>query len=213
MIDRVAAMLGFEGTVLPDVSIAAETVTLVIQLDEEEIARRGREGFLRPLTDRMALHAIGELPLGLPVPWASLDPLAAVVLDGLPPGVVESDAEVVVRRFRPAVQLVGAVICGREPESSLRSVSWLAPDAPRGIGVAQSVCGKRLVDRARTLGIGVVTDDGSHLQRVVEPSRRFLVPSGPPRWRNAELAYEAWLTLTRSQPIPRSPAAPGGRRP
>lgn len=202
MIARVAAALGFEGIVLPDVAIAGERVALVIQLDEEEIARRDRAGFRQPLTDRTALRAIGELPLGLPVPWASIDPLVAALLDGLPPGVVESDSEVVVRRFRPAARLVGAVVIGRDPESSLRSVSWLAPDAPRGIGVAQSMCGQRLVDRARTLGIGVATAQDQDVRRLVKPSRRFLVPSGPRRWRNAELAYEAWLMLARSQPIP-----------
>ncbi len=200
VISRIAATLGFEGTVLPDVPIAGERVTLVIQLDKEEIDRRDRDGFRQPLTDRTALRALGSLPFGLPVAWSSIDPVLAAMLDSLPPGVVEGDSQVVVRRFRPAVQLVGALVVGGDPEASLGGVSWLAPDAPRGIGVPRSSCDRGVVDRARGLGVGVVTTEGRDLECVVQASRRYLVPSGPRRWRNAEVVYEAWLMSTRSLP-------------
>jgi len=208
MIDRVAAALGFEGIIVPDVSIAGERIAAVVRLDTQEIARRQQVGFRRPLTDRWALQAVGSLPIGLPVAWDSIDPVLAAMLDALPAGVVESDSKVVIRRFRPAVQLVGALVVGGDPEASLRSVSWMAPDAPRGIGVDRSLCDPRFVDRVESLGVGLVTTDGSDLQRLLRPSRRYLVPSGPRRWRNAEVIYEAWLTLPRTRPIPQSLPAP-----
>ena len=208
MIDRIAAALGFEGTVVPDVLIAGERIAAVVQLDRQEVARRQQVGFQRPLTDRWALQAVGSLPIGFPVAWDSIDPVLAAMLDALPAGVVESDSEVVIRRFRPAVQLIGALVVGGDPEASLRSVSWMAPDAPRGIAVDRSLCDPTLVDRAESLGIGLVMTGGSDLRCVLQPSRKYLVPSGPRRWRNAEVVYEAWLKSPRARPIPQSPVAP-----
>ncbi len=197
---EVAGAFGFGGEIVSGVPIAGQKVTVVIEVDWEEVSRRRGLGAVEPITDRSVLRALGELPLDLAVPWSSVDPVLAATLDTLPKGAVYADTKMVTRLFRPAARITGAISIGRNAARSLEEVSWLAADAPRGIGLARSGLQGAVVDRARSLGIGVAVTSGSQAEVVIKPSRRFMVPSGPRRWRNAELAYSKWIASAELAP-------------
>lgn len=202
---RVAAAFGFAGELVPGIRWAGSDCTAVVRLDHAEIARREAAGLgvLEHARHYQLVEVLFELPLGIPVPWADLDPVRAAELDGAPAGVVCRTAEAVERLWRPALTITGLLTIADNTRQGLRRVGILAPDAPRAVATRRR---PRRATRARAeqLGIGVaVTDNEGRWQVLVAPHRHLVSP-GPRHWRLLELVYDLW----RHRPSHQQPLFP-----
>ena len=117
-----AAVFGFDGFVLPDVTLAGVTVDVVIDLNTEELERRN-ELQLGPVDDRDLLEVLGHLPLGWRVPVDEIDPVTRVLIEGAPPGLVERVGDTLVRCYRPAIRTAGVITCRRDWQQGIELVS------------------------------------------------------------------------------------------
>ena len=203
MIGEAAEAFGFRGVLVPVLHIAGAEFTAVARLDEYELARRERVGGVSPVTDRLQLKVLFELPLDEPVAWDDLDPVLAGAIDALPRGVVEADNSHVVRRFRPAVTIEGVIkVAHKRVRAGLEEISWLAPDAARGLVAEPDSITQHLAHQAQGLGGGLAAINERGLTIMVAPSRRYIVTADSHRWHVAELVLDAWLKLSGGAPTP-----------
>jgi len=203
VIAEAAEAFGFSGVLVPGLSIAGAEFTAVAQLDEYELARRERSGGVVSVTDRSQLRVLAELPLDEAVAWETLDPVLAAVIDALPEGTVEADSFEVIRRFRPALNIEGVIkVSHGRVLADLAEIGWLAPDAARGLVTVHTAITEHLARQAESMGVGLAAIAGCGVEAVVAPSRRYVVPPNPRRWRVAELVFERWLNLRKGAPTP-----------
>lgn len=198
---EVAAAFGFAGELVPDIRWAGSHCTAVVRLDQDEIARRQAAGFgaLDPYRHYQLAEVLFELPLGMPVPWADLDPVRTVELDGAPPGVVRRTPEAVERLWRPALTVTGVLTLASSATQGLQHVGILAADAPRGLASRRR---PRAATRTRAaqLGVGVAAADSQGAWEVLLAPGRHLVAPSPRHWRFLESVYATWRRRPAGQP-------------
>jgi len=183
-------MFGFGGCVLPDVTVAGVVVDVVVELDNEELARRS-ELRLGAVDDRDLLEVLGQLPLGWRVPVDELDPVMRVVAEGAPPGLVERVGDALVRSYRPAIRTVGVITRQRDWRQGIEVISRFASVAPRGLVVTGSLRDfDAAVDAAQRLGIGLAvrTKNASPPLLLVPAGTRFRRP-GTADWLFSERVF------------------------
>jgi hypothetical protein len=193
---QAATMFGFAGEVVTGVRLAGVSVTAVAQLDPVEVQRREATG-LGAVLDYDLTEVLAQLPADWPVARSDLDPVTLRLLDGAPPGVVESNSTAVTRLWRPALTVTGVLTTSRDWRAGLRSVSLFAADAPRGLVLSQQLHKlEPMLVRAQELGIGVLAPDSSQQWRLLlEPHREPSYAPGPSHWRFLEVTYLAWRRL------------------
>jgi hypothetical protein len=183
---------------------AGAALDVIAIVDAEEISRRRAFG-LGPVTDPLIVEACADLPLGLPVPMCRLDPFACLVLDGSPPGLVQTVGNSIIRLWRPAVDVVAVTVsCSpRRWLSSLGRVSTAVGLGDRYVLVGGSPVPSALLSRADRLGVGVVqASTGEFPTILARPAPRSLRP-GAERWAFLEAAYAALvMSLRGSSPKP-----------
>jgi hypothetical protein len=193
---QAATMFGFAGEVVAGVRLAGVCVTAVVQPDLVEVQRRDATG-LGAVLEHDLTEALAQLPTDWPVARSDLDPVTLRLLDGAPPGVVESNATAVTRLWRPALTVTGVLTTSRDWRAGLRSVSLFAGDAPRGLVLTQQPHRlEPILERAQGLGIGVLAPDSpEHWRLLLEPHRELSSAPGPSHWRFLETTYLAWRRL------------------
>ena len=196
---RASDLLGFRGTVVPEVWDAGRTFAAVVQPDWEEVARRNSAGE-GPLLDRSALRALFELPEAEWVPWSALDPIVAATLDAIPGAPISSRGALVKRVWRPALHVSGVLIRENRWSNGLRRAAEFWVDARRAYIVPANDVPPRAVREAREHGVGMVLDrPGGSAALLLPPSRRIHGRGSPRHWRFREAVFQAW----REMPPPR----------
>ena len=163
------------------------------------------------VTSRGLLHALWSVPHEIPVPWLALSPLDRFTLESEGKGWVELNPRHVIRRYQPpgVVRTVSvsdeslprAIIrVGARPPVFERIALWKRTSAttPR--------IRRATLDRARLLGIGVAVSDPSGVSELLAPQPAEMGVPSVYRWWQAELAYQSWLALRRTQPTVRAGA-------
>lgn len=169
-------------------------------LDTAEHLRRS-EMRLGAATSTGLLHALWELPAGIPVPKRALAPMDRETLRQEGCGWAEERRDDIVRVYRPA----GLVGCVAVPDKSLakavqrvsahpptvrRTAVWLTASNDVSARTAD------LLSRAVRLGVGVLAVDGDRLCELVRPADAVRGRPAVFRWWQAELAYRNWLRST-----------------
>jgi hypothetical protein len=164
----------------------------VVTLDHAEIRQRSAAR-LGPVVDLDLLEALASLPHGKAAEWSSIDPVAQPTLDRAPIGVLDSDAWVVTRIWRPALSVQCVIVTSGDWPRGLSSVSLFAPDAPRALVVPRLPRRPaRLLELAGRAGVGIVSlEDSPSL--ILRPSRPELRRPGPRHWRFLETVFARWL--------------------
>jgi hypothetical protein len=171
-----------------------------LRLDPAEHLRR-REMRLGAVTSTGLLHALWELPLGVPFPRRSLAPMDWETLSDEGRGWAQERHEEIVRVYRPA----GVIGCIAVPDRSLaKAVQRVAthPATVRRTAVwmtsTKDVSAKTtaLLSRARILGVGVLAVDDNRVCELVRPAESIGGRPAVFRWWQAELAYRNWLKST-----------------
>ena len=188
-----AAVFGFDGLILPDVTLAGVTVDIVIRLNYEELERRN-ELHLGAVVDRDLLEVLGQLPLGWRVPVHDLDPVVRVLIDGAPPGLVERAGDTLARQYRPAIRAAGVIVRRQDWRQGIDVVSRFASVAPRGLVLTGSAMD---VDEAATsaqrlaIGLAVRRSKAGPAQLLVRSGRRYQRP-GTAQWLFSERVFAEW---------------------
>jgi hypothetical protein len=177
--ETVLATLGIVGDIdARTVELPGGQLLALSRIDRSEAHRR-QACDLGPVIDRPLLEALAGLPLGEPVRWDDLDPLAQVVLDGAPAGCVDASAATVTRLYTPVLDPV-MFIAALAGERSVQEISLFAADTQRLL-VGEKPPAAKVAQEARQLGIGLALASRHDLEVVQPASRRFVKP-GPRRW-------------------------------
>jgi hypothetical protein len=188
-----ADVFGFDGFVLPDLTLAGVTVDAVIGLDDEEVERRNKLQ-IGSVDDRDLLEVLGHLPLGWRVPVDELGPVMRVLVEGAPAGLVERAGNTVVRCYRPAIRTAGVIVRRRDWRQGIELVSRFAAVAPRGLILTGSVLDTdEAISSARRLEIGLA------IRRTKADPAKLLVPAGTrfrrpgtAEWLFSERVFAEW---------------------
>ncbi len=198
---QLAIALGPACDMVLGVRHAGSRLDVLVRSDDREIERR-RSHRLGPVVDAALLEALAQLPLGEPIPAATIDPMHRLMLDGAPAGVVDTTDGSYTRMWRPAVEVVAvcALATTRRWLPALEGVSTAVGVADRYLVLDAHPGSEALPARALRVGVGVaVLTDGDRAEIVVQPwarARRL----GPRRWRFLEAAYSASLGTVRGSP-------------
>jgi len=162
---------------------------------------RRREMDLGAVTSTGLLHALWELPYGIPLPPQALRPMDCVTLEHEGSGWVEERDDGLVRTYQPAGIVRSVAVSDRSLIRAVhkaathrptirRTAIWLRPTGGNPPAAEASLL------RAASLGVGVLAVGGGHVSELVRPADAI---SGRPavfRWWQAELAYRNWLRST-----------------
>jgi hypothetical protein len=187
------APFGFTGIVMRSVSWAGTRFRAVIRPEWGEIDRRARYG-LGAITDYRLLCALSTLPHDVEVPWQTIDPVIAAILDCAPAGVVDASAQGVRLLLRPAVELTGVYTVSKD-RHALDRVGMLANEAPAGLVLRQRPPGlDKALARAVRFGLGLGLLNGGQLHVLAWPIRRPRPSLN--RSRLLEAIYARWCQST-----------------
>jgi hypothetical protein len=171
-----------------------------LRLDTGEHGRRQALG-LGSATSAGLLHALWNLPRGIPVPSRTLTAQDSETLRREGVGWVGESQGTFVRNYEPPgiihAILVADTLLGRalgrvaaHPPTVRRTVLWVTSARKQSGRMSISL------DRARNLGIGVLAVANGCATELVQPAE---ATQGRPcvfRWWQAELAYRNWLKST-----------------
>ncbi|MFD9862308.1 hypothetical protein [Streptomyces alboflavus] len=183
-------------------------------------ARRRSDAGLGAVDSRALLTVLYDLPAGVSVPLATLDPYALRALHTAPAGVVEIDVRhgTAVRRLVPAVRVELVLVHGpdgvpaRAWDSAVRDASQFAPFCARGVVVADAEGHEnapdveRLLLKARYYGVGVATQGPHRLHWLLEPAPYRPRRHSPAQWLFHE---HAWRQLVPEWSWPLGSAGTG----
>jgi hypothetical protein len=172
-------------------------VVAVSYVDRAE-ARRRRACGLGPVIDRPLLETLGDLPLGEPIRWDDLDPLAQVQLDAAPTGCVDASPTTVTRLYTPVLDPI-VFIAAATGRQAVEEISLFAADAKRLV-VGERLPSASVTDEAAQLGIGVAVSADVGFELVVPPNGRFVKP-GPRRWFVQERLWAVAPQLSDDQAL------------
>jgi len=196
---NVLAGLLWWGTLHTNVDLQGRSVDVVVDLDVEELDRRG--GAVCP--DRDALWAFSLLPEELPVPASAVDPCIRAALGGVSACWISYPSGFIVRHYRPPLRIAGITAARKRWQDSVHAVGIFAADAPRAIVVSEVPQSRSGIWQAtRELGIGLVVDDGQRTE-ILHPPDRHLVRPGFELWSLAEEIYSVISTTLTTTGEPR----------
>ncbi|MEU9067935.1 hypothetical protein AB0D60_13740 [Streptomyces sp. NPDC048306] len=151
------------------VSVLGVEALCFYRLDEAEHARREEVSAAR--LDHMAdLESLLTLPVGIPVPLASLDPAARSAVRTLPAGAVDRDRKTATRRAVRPLRVDLAVVRASGWRQGLERAAEFAPFCRRAMLLDRRP--SRLDDvlvEADFYGIGVFLAAGNDVEMVLEP--------------------------------------------
>jgi hypothetical protein len=183
-------IFGFSGTSLP-IKRYGRKVNVLIELNEGEMIRREEFG-TGALVDRDLLEALGSLPQGIAIPWASTNPAIWPFLDSAP-GVVKRGSTHVERLYEPAVRVVGVVKRSRSWLQALEAISLFAPHAPRGLILLGEGDPSETLRRAQQIGVGIAHNPKAREIQILTPPSKGYIRSGPADWFFREAVFDEWL--------------------
>jgi len=175
------------------------------ELDHAEHGRRLQSG-VGAIVDRRLLHALWELPGGIPIADRDLREVDRATLRRHGDGVVLQREGFVVRTFRPATVVRTASVLVARAAIGLRRMRFIPPIFERVVASTGDPSASDIDDAAR-LGIGLVSVDHSAEILLVAPRPAEAGAPAVYRWWIAELAYASWLNTT----APTGSAAPSAR--
>ncbi len=191
-----------------DMNVDGSKYSALIELDSAEHHRRSDLG-LGALTSTGLLHALWELPLGIPWPSDMLQPRDLESLGEARVGWVKLEADRVERYYRPPGRVIVVAAADRSLSRAIRRVIAHPPTSQR-IGLWTSGTTRPhpnaagSLDLAREHGIGVIAANEGSEHVIVAPKAAVVGRPSIYRWWQAELAYRNWLMQTS----PTAPAAP-----
>jgi hypothetical protein len=174
-----------------DVSVFGQQIDIWVQPHLDEIARRETAN-VQAITTPDVIRALISLPVGRALSTSAISPLDRLVVEELPPGLVQRDLEAFVRLASPPVDILRIVKRVRS-WADVEAVSLLRTHAPRVV-VAPRRLALRVLRNADT-EIGVVAEPAADVV-LRQPGSRWVRPSWQ-RWLVAEVAYEAWRASGR----------------
>lgn len=202
--DAYKALAAFKhpGEWLVHTSLHVDGRAYSVALDLDWAEHRRRQMLrISSLTSTGLLHALWEIPYGFEIARETLSTLDCETLDRAASGWVDRSAVGFVRRYQPAGIIRSIAITSESvsravqraaafPPTTKRVVVWMNPSGSSHCRITSTL------ERARRLGIGVLSANGDSLNELIAPGP---VTRGLPnvfRWWQAELAYRNWLTRT-----------------
>jgi hypothetical protein len=159
------------------------------RLDSREHARRRRAG-VRDVSSADVLELMLGLPVGMPVPIASLTGRELAALRSVPPGVVSIRTGQVVRQAVAPVAVDLAVVAARSWRSGLDAAGRFTPFCARAMVLARRPTDiRQMCIEAEFYGVGVVVVDGGGAELLVEPVPFQRVRFTAASWRFLEDVY------------------------
>lgn len=171
----------------------------VIALNFDEHERRQREG-LGAVVDLALLDALMNLPHGGAIPVSDLADYERAIYERAPKGVVERDADQLVRLLDRPLTVHAVIIRGRGWRNLLGRVSAFGPVCQRIIWFEHEPHGLSDVSwEAEYAGVGVWFERGDKIVEALRPAVHQPLYQKPARWRFEERAYRMYLR-SMSQP-------------
>ena len=171
-----------------------------MRLDTNEHIRRS-VGRLGALTGAGLLHALWELPLGIPWPIEQLSLRDLETLREAESGWITIECGHVERRYRPPGRVVTVMTSDRSLAGAVKRVSSHPPTVQRiALWTRESQRPYRniafTVDLAKERGIGIIVEAGGDREVLVSPRAAVIGRPSIYRWWQAELVYRNWLMST-----------------
>jgi len=179
-----------------ELSIESRRLFASLALSRVEHHRRQEIG-AGAVTSTGLLHALWELPAGVPIPWNVLSGRDADTLRFHGSRWVQDDGACVVRRYEPAGKLRVVAIHDERLGRALERVARVPPVYERVAVWTRS--GRRRgapeahLAMAAMLGIGIVAVEDDKPSVLVHPAPAQPGMPSVYRWWMAELAYRNWL--------------------
>lgn len=168
--------------------------TVGLQLDNWEHQRRQELG-LGALNSTGLLHALWELPYGIPFPITAFKMIDRETLSESNSGWVTRRHDSFLREYQPPGVIRSVVVSDQSLDRAVTKVAE-HPAIFRRVATWQTAAPIRLtavsdlaLTRAKTLGVGVEVDDGIRKYELVPPARAMRGNPAVFRWWLAELAY------------------------
>lgn len=187
---------GFEGLEVKGVRLGRCHFDAYVELDAEEVSRRAKVGNA-VVTRYGYLSALAGLMHDVPYELSALPALTRHRIKGLPGGVVEFLDDTVMRRWRPALVVKGAVAHVRRVTKGVGYLAGVSPTVERCVILHGRIPRFDIaLGWAKDLGVGVVQlAEGEETAEVILPPRPPVAKLGSieSRWRLAEAVYRRVL--------------------
>ncbi len=171
-----------------------------LELNLQEHSRRQLAG-LEAVTSTGLLHALWELPYGVPFPTQSFNVLDRATLESAEDGWVEKQDDTFVRLYQPVGTIRSIIVSDRSLARAVAKAASHSPTIRRFAIWRTSTTGKspnavETLLRARMLGVGVIAVDDAQFVELVAPAEAIRSRPVVFRWWQAELAYRNWISST-----------------
>jgi hypothetical protein len=190
------------------VHINGTDVWLSVEPDTAEIERRWRHGAQGEVLDRDLIRALDRLPYRLPCRHVDLSAADARLLERAPSWVVTHDNAVAIRRARPALRVLAALVLDDHWSRGLDRASSFAAFCPRVLVLTGKAPTPSEIDlgEADLYGIGIIdarrSDYAGQTKQTGQTDKmgwpRLLLrpdmsprPFGPATWGFAEKVFTA----------------------
>ncbi|MCX4662928.1 hypothetical protein ACIBCB_30075 [Streptomyces uncialis] len=189
-VKTVSAQLVGQGGKTAFTQVIGEKALFFYRLAPAEDERRREVGAER-LDRRHPLETLLSLPVGMPVPLASLDQHERRALRSLPAGAADRDRRTVTRRAVRPLQVDLAVVPASGWRQGLERAGRFAPFCRRAMLLSRRPARlDEVLAEADFYGIGVLIDMGDEIEMALEPE-----PYRPQRhtaaaWRFVEELYQ-----------------------
>ncbi|MET8658372.1 hypothetical protein [Streptomyces griseus] len=189
-VKTVSAQLVGQGGKTAFTQVIGEKALFFYRLAPAEDERRREVGAER-LDRRHPLETLLSLPVGMPVPLASLDQHERRALRSLPAGAADRDRRTVTRRAVRPLQVDLAVVPASGWRQGLERAGRFAPFCRRAMLLSRRPARlDEVLAEADFYGIGVLIDMGDKIEMALEPE-----PYRPQRhtaaaWRFVEELYQ-----------------------
>ncbi|MEU6936478.1 hypothetical protein ABZ943_07130 [Streptomyces rubiginosohelvolus] len=189
-VKTVSAQLVGQGGKTAFTQVIGEKALFFYHLAPAEDERRREVGAER-LDRRHPLETLLSLPVGMPVPLASLDQHERRALRSLPAGAADRDRRTVTRRAVRPLQVDLAVVPASGWRQGLERAGRFAPFCRRAMLLSRRPARlDEVLAEADFYGIGVLIDMGDEIEMALEPE-----PYRPQRhtaaaWRFVEELYQ-----------------------
>lgn len=178
--------------------VDGSSYVVAMQLDRREHHRRQALN-LGAVTSTGLLHALWELPHGIAVSRSKLSALDRETLETDGNGWVEATTSSITRSYQPAGRVHSLAIADRSLSRAVQRVAAHPPTTERlAVWQTPRLTSLRriapILERARSLGIGVLCHTESAIDELVAPAESTIGRPAVFRWWQSELAYRNWFT-------------------
>jgi len=203
--DRSSASRCTNPDVQSNMHVDGSKYAAIMRLDGDEHNRRGVGG-LGALTGTGLLHALWELPVGIPWPVEQIAIRDLATLRMAEPGWITIEDGLVERKYRPPGRVATVMTSDDSLARSVKRVSMHPPTVERiAVWTRNAQRPYRNIASTANLaengGIGIIVETDGERELLVSPRAAVIGRPSIYRWWQAELVYRNWLTNT-------SPTAP-----